>query len=112
VCGSVRLTITVLKTVTRKRLLKSEKTLCVLSYSDIWSVWFRKTVIITVLKSSTRKRLVKTEDFCVSCGYSDIWSVWSSGTVVVARSGDPLVASGPDIQSDTPSRDPLARDSI
>jgi hypothetical protein len=32
------------------------KTLCVLQYSDIWSV----IVIVTVLKSIARKRIVKT----------------------------------------------------
>jgi hypothetical protein len=31
-----------------------EKTVCVLLYSDIWSVGFSETVIVPVLKSATR----------------------------------------------------------
>jgi hypothetical protein len=53
--------ITVLKSVTMKRLLKTVKILCVCSCSDIRSVWFSETVMITVLNSDTRKRLLKTE---------------------------------------------------
>lgn len=55
---------------------------------------------------------MKADDFVVICGYGDIWSVWFIGTVVIARGGDPWVFSGSNIQSETPSRYPLTRDSI
>jgi hypothetical protein len=65
-----------------------------------------------VLKSVARKRLVKTKDFYVNCDYNDNWNVWLSGTVIVGCGGDPWVVGGSDIQSETPSRDTLTRDSI
>jgi hypothetical protein len=54
---------------------------------------------------------VKTKDFYVSCDYNN-WCVRLSGTVIVGCGGDPWVVGGFDIQSETPSRDTLARDSI
>jgi phage anti-repressor protein len=78
-----------LKSVARKRLVKTENIYVCCGYSDTWRVWFSETVIITVLKSVTKKHLVKTEDFYVCCGYSDIWSVWFNGTVIVGCCGDP-----------------------
>jgi hypothetical protein len=65
-----------------------------------------------VLKPVAKKRLVKTEDFHVSCDYNDNWSVWLSGTVLVGYGGDPWVVGGSDIQSETPSKYTLTRDSI
>jgi hypothetical protein len=44
-CGLVRLVIAVLKSVTRKRLLKTEDFVCC-SSSDIWSVCCNWTVIV------------------------------------------------------------------
>jgi hypothetical protein len=67
--------ITVLKSVVKKRLVKTKHFNVSCDYSVKWSVWFSETVIITVLKPIAKKRLVKAKDFYVSCGYSDIWSV-------------------------------------
>jgi hypothetical protein len=75
--------ISVLKSVAKKRLVKTEDFYVCCGYSDNWRLWFRESAIITVLKSVTRKRLVKTEDFYVSCGYSDIWSVGFSVTILL-----------------------------
>jgi hypothetical protein len=55
---------TVLKSVAKKRLVKTKDFYVICGYSDNWSVWFNETVIITVLKSVAKKRLVKTEDLC------------------------------------------------
>jgi hypothetical protein len=71
-----------------------------------------EAVIITVLKLVARKRLMKREDFYVSCDYNNNWSVWFSGTVIVGCSGDLHVVNRSNIQSETPSRDTLTRDSI
>jgi hypothetical protein len=86
----------VLKSVAKKRLVKTKDFYVSCDYSDDWSVWFSGTVIITVLKPVAKKRLVKTRDFYVSYDYSDDWSVWFSGTVIVGCGGDPL--SGQQIQ--------------
>jgi phage anti-repressor protein len=104
--------ITVLKSVAKKHLLKTEDFYVRCDYSDNWSVWFSETVIITVLKSVARKRLVKTKDFYVSCDYNNNWCVWFSGTVIVGYGGDPRVVGGSDIQSEALSRCTLTRDSI
>jgi hypothetical protein len=88
VCYSDTVIRTVIKSVTRKSLVKTEDFNVSYGYSDNWSVWFSETVIITVLKSVAKKRLAKTEDSYVSCGYSDNWSVWFSGTVIVGCGGD------------------------
>jgi hypothetical protein len=48
VCGSVRLIITVLKSVARKRMVKIEDFYVSCDHTDNWSVWYRETVIITV----------------------------------------------------------------
>jgi hypothetical protein len=56
---------------------------------------------------------MKIKDFYVSCVYSDIWSVWFSGTVIVGCVGYPYKAvSRSGLQSETPWRDTLTRDSI
>jgi hypothetical protein len=39
--------VTVLKTLARKRLVKTEKNYVLCSYTDIWSVQLRETVILT-----------------------------------------------------------------
>jgi hypothetical protein len=49
-----------LKTVAKKRLVKTKDFPVSCDYSDNWNVWFNETVIITVLKSVAKKRLVKT----------------------------------------------------
>jgi phage anti-repressor protein len=65
----------VLKSVDKKRLVKTEDFYVNCDYNDNWSVWFTETFIITVLKPVAKKRLVKTKDLHVSCDYSDNWSV-------------------------------------
>jgi hypothetical protein len=77
--------ITASKSVTRKRLVKTEDFGVCCGYSEIWRVWISETVAITVLKSVTRKSVVKTKNF--GCG--DVWCVWFSGTVIVSCGGDP-----------------------
>jgi hypothetical protein len=57
------LIITVLKPVTKKRLVKTEAFYVSCDYSDNLIVWLSDTVTITVLKPFTKKRLVKTQDF-------------------------------------------------
>jgi hypothetical protein len=52
------------------------------------------------------------EDSNVSCGYSDNWNVWFIGTVTFGCGGDPWVVNRSDVQSETPSRDTLTRDTI
>jgi hypothetical protein len=64
-----------LKSVAKKRLVKTKNFYVSCDYRDNWSVWFSDTVAIIMLKSVARKHLVKTKDFYVNCGYSDIWSV-------------------------------------
>jgi phage anti-repressor protein len=81
--------ITVLKSVAKKRIVKTKDLSVSCDYSDNSSVWFSETVIITVLKSVAKKCLVKTKDFYVSCDYSDNWSVWFSGTAIDGCGGDP-----------------------
>jgi hypothetical protein len=59
-CNSDTAIITVLKSVTRKRLVKTEDFMCA-AVTAVIGVCNSETVIITVLKSVTRKRLPKTE---------------------------------------------------
>jgi hypothetical protein len=73
--NSVSCLITVLKSVTRKRLLKTEKTLCVLHLQ-----WYLECVIQWgycnyCVKFITRKRLLKYRRLYVYWTYNDIWRV-------------------------------------
>jgi hypothetical protein len=81
VYNSLRVIITVLKSIAKKCLVKTEDFYVCCGYSDNWRVWFSESAIITVLKLVTRKCVVKTEEFYVSCGNSDIWSLGFSGTI-------------------------------
>jgi hypothetical protein len=92
--------------------VKTEDLYACCGYSDNWSVYVCETVIISVVKSVTRKHLVKTKHFYVSCGYSDVWSVWFSGTTTVGCGGNLYVVNRSGIQSETPSRDTITRNSI
>jgi hypothetical protein len=65
------LKITVLKPVTKKRLVVTEDFYVRCDLSDTFSVYFSDTLTITLLKPVTKKRLVKTQDFYVRCDYSD-----------------------------------------
>jgi hypothetical protein len=65
----------VLKSVIRKRLLKTEDFHVCCGYTDIWNVWFSEGVVITVLKNAAKKRLLKKADLFVCCDYSDNWRV-------------------------------------
>jgi phage anti-repressor protein len=80
--------ITVLKSVAKKRVVKTKDFYVSCNYSENWSVWFSETVIITVLKSVAKKRLVKTNDFYESSDCSNNWSVFFSGTVIVGCGGE------------------------
>jgi glycopeptide antibiotics resistance protein len=70
----VNVIITLLKTVAKKLLLKTEDFICAV-VTVIFGEYNSVSVIITVLKSVAKKRLLKVEDFYVCCGYSDNWSV-------------------------------------
>jgi hypothetical protein len=71
--------ITVLKSVTRKRLVKTEDFHVSCGCGDIWSVWFSESVIIAVLKSVAKKRLLQTENLFMCAVVTVIFGVCSVG---------------------------------